>query len=138
LAKWWCLLFCTRPSLRVLCFATSSTVKKKTCCSTHYLISEPCKYLDLPTGKWVVMYLCAKSIDFASFYNFDIWLWTVILLQKNSKFQFYSLLLGPTQDRTHGLSITVNHYTNTESVINQEAIEITGIHKVNIKQMLSI
>ena len=26
-------------------------------------------------GKWVVMYLCVRGIDFASFYDFDIWFW---------------------------------------------------------------
>jgi hypothetical protein len=27
-------------------------------------------------GQWAVMYLCVRSIDLASFYNFDIWFWT--------------------------------------------------------------
>jgi hypothetical protein len=27
------------------------------------------------TGQWAVMYLCVRSIDFASFYDFDIWYW---------------------------------------------------------------
>ena len=29
----------------------------------------------IKTGKWAVMYFCAKGIDFASFYDFDIWFW---------------------------------------------------------------
>jgi len=27
------------------------------------------------SGKWVVVYLCVKGMNFASFYDFDIWFW---------------------------------------------------------------
>jgi hypothetical protein len=28
-------------------------------------------------GKWEIMYLCVMDIDFASFYDFDIWIFIV-------------------------------------------------------------